>query len=59
MTALLALAATPAAAPGLARPVPGRLERLKSAPRKSGEASFFFFDAHFRNEAVKVLPGEF
>jgi chemotaxis protein CheD len=59
MTALLALAATPAAAPGLARPVPGRLERLKSAPRKSGEASFFFFDAHFRNDAVKVLPGEF
>jgi chemotaxis protein CheD len=22
-------------------------------------ASFFFFEAHFRNEAVKVLPGEF
>lgn len=38
---------------------PGRLDRLKAAPRKPGEASFFFFDAHFRNEAVKVLPGEF
>jgi chemotaxis protein CheD len=37
----------------------GRLERLKAAPRKAGEASFFFYDAHFRNEAVKVLPGEF
>ena len=36
-----------------------RLERLKAAPRKPGEASFFFYDAHFRNEAVKVLPGEF
>ncbi|MBA4178294.1 MAG: chemotaxis protein CheD [Leptothrix sp. (in: Bacteria)] len=42
-----------------ARPAPSRLDRLKSQPRKSGEASFFFFDAHFRNEAVKVLPGEF
>jgi chemotaxis protein CheD len=44
------------------RPVSGgssRLERLKAAPRKPGEASFFFYDAHFRNEAVKVLPGEF
>ncbi len=44
------------------RPVSGgssRLERLKTAPRKPGEASFFFYDAHFRNEAVKVLPGEF
>jgi len=36
-----------------------RLERLKSSPRKPGEASFFFYDAHFRNEAVKVLPGEY
>ena len=41
------------------RPVPGRLERLKAAPRKVGEASFFFYDAHFHNDAVKVLPGEF
>ena len=35
------------------------LEELKSQPRQPGEASFFFFDAHFRKEAVKVLPGEF
>ena len=36
-----------------------RLERLKAVPRRPGEASFFFYDAHFRNDAVKVLPGEF
>ena len=41
------------------RPSPSRLERLKAAPRKNGEASFFFYDAHFQNDAVKVLPGEF
>jgi chemotaxis protein CheD len=47
--------------PSALRPAtPGsRLERLKAAPRKSGEASFFFYDAHFKNEACKVLPGEF
>jgi len=36
-----------------------RLTQLKAEPRRPGEASFFFYDAHFRNEAVKVLPGEF
>ena len=36
-----------------------RLEKLKAVARKPGEASFFFFDAHFQNEAVKVLPGEY
>jgi chemotaxis protein CheD len=36
-----------------------RLEKLKAAPRKPGEASFFFYDAHFKNEAVKILPGEY
>lgn len=36
-----------------------RLARLKSAPRHPGEASFFYFDAHFRNDAVKILPGEY
>jgi chemotaxis protein CheD len=36
-----------------------RLNRLRSAPRRAGEASFFFWDAHFRNDAVKVLPGEY
>ena len=41
------------AAPG------ARLERLRAAPRSPGEASFFFWDANFKNDAVKVLPGEF
>jgi len=36
-----------------------RLEQLKAHPRKPGEASFFFYDAHFRNDAVKILPGEY
>ena len=56
--------ATAPRAPLPAGPAPAtggsaRLERLKSAPRKPGEASFFFWDAHFRNDAVKVLPGEY
>jgi chemotaxis protein CheD len=36
-----------------------RLARLKAQPRKPGEASFFYYDAHFANDAVKILPGEF
>jgi chemotaxis protein CheD len=36
-----------------------RLERLRATPRAPGEASFFFWDANFKNDAVKVLPGEF
>lgn len=36
-----------------------RLDALKAAPRKPGEASFFFFDAHFKTDTVKVLPGEY
>jgi len=36
-----------------------RLERLKAEPRKPGEAGFFFHDAHFKNDAVKILPGEY
>jgi len=56
------LPATPshsASTPANVRAAPSRLERLKAQPRKSGEASFFYYDAHFKNEAVKVLPGEF
>ena len=52
-------ASTLSATPSRASASPTRLERLKAAPRRSGEASFFFYDAHFRNDAVKVLPGEF
>jgi chemotaxis protein CheD len=36
-----------------------RLDRLRTAPRSPGEASFFFWDSNFKNDAVKVLPGEF
>jgi chemotaxis protein CheD len=36
-----------------------RLERLKAAPRRPGEASFFWFEPQFGSEAVKVLPGEY
>jgi chemotaxis protein CheD len=39
--------------------VASRLDKLKTSPRRPGEASFFFYDAHFKNDAVKVLPGEF
>lgn len=35
------------------------MEKLKSQARKPGEASFFFYDAHFKNDAVKILPGEY
>ena len=43
---------------GAAKPVVCRLDRLRARPPRPGEASFFFYDAHFRSEAVKVLPGE-
>ena len=36
-----------------------RLDALKALPRKPGQASFFFYEAHFRADAVKVLPGEY
>jgi chemotaxis protein CheD len=36
-----------------------RLSELKAKPRKPGEASFFYFDAFFKNDAVKILPGEY
>ncbi len=36
-----------------------RLTQLKAEKRKPGEASFFFFDPHFSNNAVKILPGEY
>lgn len=36
-----------------------RLARWKAAPRRAGQASFFFYDPQFKSCAVKVLPGEF
>ena len=38
---------------------PTRLDLLKRRPRKPGEASFFWYEPQFANEAVKVLPGEY
>ena len=49
--------APPPHAPASARSP--RLDRLRAAPRRPGVASFFYWDAHFRNDAVKVLPGEY
>ena len=51
--------ASPAVPPRPAAASPTRLERLKAQRRQPGEASFFFYDAHFRNDAVKILPGEY
>lgn len=36
-----------------------KIEHLRSLPRGSGEASFFYSDHHFQYDAVKVLPGEY
>jgi chemotaxis protein CheD len=36
-----------------------RLQQLKAQPRKPGEASFFYHDAFFDNDAVKILPCEY
>ena len=55
----MSFAAPIAAAPRPAVTPVSWLERLKARPRRAGEASFFYYDAHFRHEAVKVLPGEF
>ncbi len=45
--------------PAESRPNPARLNTLKAKPRKPGEASFFFYDAFFKNDAVKILPCEY
>jgi chemotaxis protein CheD len=42
-----------------AAPARTRIDKLRAAARRPGEASFFFYDAHFRNDAVKILPGEY
>jgi chemotaxis protein CheD len=52
--------APPAPAAPPSRPAASsRLDRLRARPRRPGEAGFFFWDTHFGNDAVKVLPGEF
>ncbi len=45
--------------PGLASPAHSRLAKLKTRTPKPGEASFFFYEAHFQSDAVKILPGEY
>jgi chemotaxis protein CheD len=40
-------------------PPSARLDQLRATARSPGEASFFYWDANFKNDAVKVLPGEF
>jgi len=54
-------ASAPLAARAAALPPapPSSLDRLRSRPRKPGEASFYYFDHHFQYNAVKVLPGEY
>ncbi len=44
---------------GLKTPASSRLAWLKAQPRKPAEASFFWYETQFQNEAVKVLPGEY
>ncbi len=56
---MLASAAPAARAGRVAPGAPSRLDQLKSRPHRAGEATFFYFDAHFHNDAVKVLPGEY
>ncbi|MCR5868465.1 MAG: chemoreceptor glutamine deamidase CheD [Aquincola tertiaricarbonis] len=46
-------------APGVSTVAGAQLAKLKAQPRKPGEASFFFYESHFKNVAVKVLPGEY
>jgi chemotaxis protein CheD len=73
MTLISAASARPAAAmpPGAAASLSSRtvqdavtlkkdrLARLKTRVTKPGEASFFFYEAHFQSDAVKILPGEY
>jgi len=49
-------ALTTRAKPG---PERARIDQLKAKAPKPGEASFFYYDPHFQQIAVKVLPGEY
>ena len=51
-----ALIAQPLAGAGVER---SRIEQLKNTRPKPGEASFFYRDHHFKQDSVKVLPGEY
>ena len=66
-----ALASTLGTSPRLATPFGSALstggdsaqqalvQKMKTRPRRPGEASFFYVDHHFQFPAVKVLPGEY
>ncbi|MDT7836650.1 chemoreceptor glutamine deamidase CheD [Aquabacterium sp. OR-4] len=58
MPSAVSTAPAPAARASVLAATP-RLLKLKAQSRRDGEASFFYWDAHFKNEAVKVLPGEY
>ncbi|MFM2053900.1 MAG: chemoreceptor glutamine deamidase CheD [Pseudomonadota bacterium] len=45
--------------PRAMRVVPGRLDRLRRAPRAEGEAETFYHEPAFGADAVRVQPGEF
>jgi chemotaxis protein CheD len=45
--------------PASTAPAGSRLAKLRAQAVKPGQASFFFYDAHFKSDAVKVLPGEY
>ena len=55
----LAARSAPTPAPTPAQAGAEAVARFKALPRRSGEASFCFWDAHFQNVAIKVLPGEY
>jgi len=59
MNRLTATASAPQPAVLPAAAAQQRLQALRSASRRPGEASFFYHDSFFGNAAVKVLPGEF
>lgn len=63
MSETKALTERPSPEPAIATlpspPDPSGPGRLRAPPRGDGVASFFYRDAHFGADAVKVLPGEY
>ena len=58
-TARSGLQPTPVGGAGIGKAQTSRLEALKARAGKPGEASFFYQDHNFKQDAVKVLPGEY
>lgn len=52
-------AAPKASAPSASAGQKSSLEALRKRTPKPGEASFFYFDSTFQQNAVKILPGEY